>query len=377
MPKITCQIIDSVGKIPREDWDRLFGDITEGYEFYKVLEESRLEEFTFYYLILYWDQRIILIAPLFIADFNLDIAVEGRLERVISCVRRFLPRFLTTRTLFCGSPFGEQGIIGIDKSMESDFEIAGEFFKNIDMFSRQKKTPLFMFKDFTQADLEFLELFRGYGLFRVNSFPCAIAELNFGSFEEYLKSLGHSTRKGLRRKIKEASGGGGVIIKAVDRADGAIDDIYRLYLNTHHGGTTKFERLTKEFFLSVSRNMQPHTKFFLYYVDGELGAFNLVFIYKDLFIDKFIGFDYDISNRSHLYFISWCNNAEWCIKNGVRSYTSGQTDYHAKIKLGSKLSRRYAYLRHRNNIANILLKALVLILKPENYDADILINKHA
>ncbi len=53
------------------------------------------------------------IAPLFSADFNLDIAVEGLLVRIIKLMRKVFPRFLVLKTLFCGLPFGEYGVLGI------------------------------------------------------------------------------------------------------------------------------------------------------------------------------------------------------------------------------------------------------------------------
>jgi hypothetical protein len=94
-------------------------------------------------------------------------------------------------------------------------------------------------------------------------------------------------------------------------------------------------------------------------------------IYKDLFIDKFIGFDYDISKKYNLYFVSWCFNVEWCLKNSIRFYQTGQTDYYPKLKLGGRLIPLYAYLRHENLLLNLILKLLALFLKPENFDEDI------
>lgn len=368
MVKITCQIVDSLIMVPREDWERLFTDIPEGYEFYKTLEESRLEGFRFYYLLLSRGDKIILIAPLFTADFNLDIAAEGVLKKAVCHIRRFFPRFLIVRTLFCGSPFGEQGLIGIEPSVREEAAVAEALYKNMDMFCRQRGIGFMMFKDFTAADSAFLERCAGYGFFRVESFPCAVAELAFSSFEEYLKSLGKATRKNLRRKIRDARAKGEVTVKSEEQIEGLIEEVYRLYLNTYSAGSTRFEKLTRDFFLRVSRNMGERVRFFLYYVNGKLGAVNLCFIYKDIFIDKFIGFEYDISDKYHLYFLSWCYNVEWCIKNSIRYYASGQTDYQAKVRLGSGLSARRAYLKHRNKIGNMCMKMLALVLKPDNFD---------
>jgi predicted N-acyltransferase len=371
MDKKEFKVCDSVNSISRLDWDRVFRDVPEGYAFYKTLEESGLEEFSFFYALLYKNGRLSLIAPIFTADFNLDIAVEGWLKAAIALIRKVYPRFLIIKTLFCGSPFGESGVIGLDLDKEDEPDALGTLIAGLKGFAKSKKARLTIFKDFPQEQAERLRILTGKGFFRLNSFPSAVNELNFHSFEDYLQSLGASSRKSLRRKIRSAYSQAKIEVRLMGEADSAMEDVYRLYLDTHHQGGTKFERLTKEFFISASRNMQPNIKIFLYYVNGRLGAFNLCFLYNDLFIDKFIGFDYDISSRHHLYFVSWCHNIEWCINNGVRFYKTGQTDYCAKLRLGSRLLPLYVYLRHDNRLVNIILKLLSLILKPDNFDTDL------
>jgi predicted N-acyltransferase len=278
---------------------------------------------------------------------------------------------LIIKTLFVGSPFAEHGVIGLTEDIRENPQIFNELVNFLKVFSKENKAGLTIFKDFPQDKKEGLSALLKNGFFRVSSFPSAINELTFCSLEDYVQSLGASTRKSLRRKLKSAYSQAKIEIKVLEEADSVIDDLYKLYLNTHSQGGTKFERLTKEFFISVSRNMQPHIRIFLYYVNGCLGAFNLCFVYKDLFIDKFIGFNYDISNRFHLYFVSWCYNIDWCIKNAIHFYKTGQTDYNAKLKLGGRLIPLYAYFKHGNRGVNILLKLLSLVLKPDNFDVKI------
>lgn len=371
MKNITHKIVDSVSEIKRDDWDSVFGDIPEGYQFYKTLEESKLQDFAFSYIALYQADTCLLIAPLFVTDFNLDIAADGFIEEIIQRIRKFNPRFMVVKTLFCGSPFREHGDLGIRKDIEEKDILIGELIKTMSEFSKVKNTPFIIVKDFLKEETLLSDSLSAHGFFKVKSFPSTITELNFNSFDEYLKSLGHSTRKNLRRKIKKAYSQADIKVKTAERIDDIVEDVHRLYENTYHNGTTKFERLTREFFVNVARNLYPHTKFFLYYVNGKLSAFNLCFVYKDLFIDKFIGFDYDISNQYNLYFVSWCFNIEWCLKNSIRFYQSGQTDYYPKLRLGGKLIPLYAYLKHKNPVVNSLFKLLAIFLKPDNFDVDI------
>jgi len=371
MPKINYKILDNINKIERKQWDALFGEIPESYPFYRALENSEFPEFKFYYLVVEVNNEIVLIAPLFLADFNLDIAVEGWLAKVIRSIRKVFPRFLILKTLFCGSPFGEHGVLGIKKDFKEALKLISMLSEGIRNFSAKINAPLVIFKDFLKQDTLFLNGLIPQGYSRVKSFPAVLLELKFTSFEDYLKSLGSSTRKNLNKKLKQAYGRAKIEVKIAKDVEIQIDQIFKLYENTYHGGATKFERLTKKFFLQVARDLNPHTRFFLYYVDDKLAAFNLCFVYNDLLIDKFIGFDYDISNRYNLYFVSWAYNIKWCIDNSLRYYYPGQTDYEPKIRLGGKLVALYAYLKHKNMFFNFFIKLLIPLFKPDNFDKDI------
>ncbi len=369
--RLKFKILDNIDKISRKDWDVVFGEIPESYSFYRALENSDLAEFSFYYLVIYRDDEIVLIAPLFLTDFNLDIAVEGRLSKVIGSIRKVFPRFLIFKTLFCGSPFGEHGVLGIRQDFKEGYKFIPLLLDGIKNFSTEINAPLAVFKDFLKQDTLFLDVLMQKGYSRVESFPAVLLELNFSSFEEYLESLGSSTRKNLNKKLKQAQARGKIEVKVLKDIESQIDQIFKLYENTYRGGATKFERLTKKFFLQVAHDLGSHARFFLYYVDDRLAAFNLCFVYDNLLIDKFIGFDYDISNPYNLYFVSWAYNIRWCLDNSLRYYYPGQTDYEPKIRLGGKLIALYAYLRHKNMFINFLIKLLILLLKPDNFDEDI------
>jgi len=369
MPEINYKIFENIDKIGKQDWDDVFGDIPESYPFYKALENSEFSEFKFYYLVAYDDNRIELIAPLFTADFNLDIAVEGWPAKVIGFIRKIFPRFMILKTLFCGSPFGERGVLGIKQGFKDNSEIIPLLLEEIKNCSIRVNAPLVIFKDFLKQDTLFLDALIPRGYSRVESFPTVGLELNFTSFDDYLKILGKSDHRYLSRKLKQAYSRGKIEVKVVQDIASEIDQIYELYENTYQKGATKFEHLTKKFFLQIAHD--PSSRFFLYYVDGRLAAFNLCFIHDNLFIDKFIGFDYEISRQFKLYFVSQAYNIQWCLSNSLCYYYSGQTNYETKLRLGGKLITLYAYLKHKNMFLNSLLRLIIPIFKPDNFDQNI------
>ncbi|MDD3344944.1 MAG: GNAT family N-acetyltransferase [Candidatus Omnitrophica bacterium] len=361
------KIYSSIEDIGEEEWDSVFGDIPENYLFYRTLERSRLPGFVFYYLVARQGEEAVFIVPVFTSDFNLGIAVESSFSSIIAFVRKFIPRFLISKVLFCGSPFGEYGILGVKEGFAPGSEFVLRFLKELEGLAAETGSPIVIFKDFLEEETVFLDKLKKAGFTRVSSFPAVCLNLDFPSFDDYLKSLGRSTRKGLNRKLKQAYGRGDIEVKVVSDISACIERIVSLYESTYRRGATKFEHLSREFFLRASSEMGEHSRFFLYYVNGSLSAFNLCFLYKDLLIDKFIGFDYDISDYYNLYFVSWAYNIRWCIDNSVRLYYPGQTDYEPKIRLGGILVPLYAYFRHRNLFLDLLFKLMALFLKPGNF----------
>ncbi|MDD5108465.1 MAG: GNAT family N-acetyltransferase [Candidatus Omnitrophica bacterium] len=313
---------------------------------------------------------------MFNTDFNLDIAVEGLACKIIRFIRKVFPRFLVLKTIFCGSPFGEYGVLGIRDQAQVYPELITLLSDGLNDLTTKTGSRLVIFKDFLKQSNLFLDFLNRYEYSKIESFPAISLNLNFSSFEDYLKSLGRSTRKNLNKKLRQAYSLANIEVKVVQDVEGQIDQVVALYENTYQAGLTKFEHLNSRFFLQVSRYLYPHTRFFLYYVEGKLVAFNLCFVYSDLLIDKFIGFDYDISKRYNLYFVSWAYNIKWCIENSLHYYYPGQTDYEPKIRLGGNLIPLYAYLKHKNALFNFLIKLLIPFFKPDSCGKEARTKKH-
>lgn len=370
MNGFTHKIVDSILKIDKADWDSLFGETLQGYEFYRAVEESKLEGFSFHYILIYENGRPALIAPAFIADFYLDIASGGTLKKITGIIRRVIPRFFILKTLFYGSPISENGALGLSAASLNKNALLRELIKITENFCKNNRIRLTIFKDFLKEDANLLATLKTMGFFMAESFPAVVNELNFCSLEEYFATLNRNTRKDVRRKIKKAKSSNNILVKVAGNVEDIIEEVYSLYLNTYNSGDVRFEKLTKEFFINVGR-LIPQTRFFLYYADARLAAFNLCFASKERLIDEFIGFDYALAYKYNLYFFSWCYNIEWCLKNSIKYYQTGQTDYYPKLKLGGRTIPLYAFLRHSNAALNSILRVFAKLLTPVNLDKNL------
>ncbi len=359
---LTYEIVDSIERIPRGEWDAVCGDLPEGYDFHRAIELAAPPGFSFFYALVADRRRLLALAPLFICDFELDIPLAGAAGALIRRVRKSVGRYCVARTLFCGSPFGERGLIGVRPGVADRDAVVGEILRAMDGFSRARRVPFIVFKDFTEEDAALLAPLLRSGFARVPGLPNVVTDLDAPTFDGYLAALSRATRKDVRRKVKKALVEARVRVEIAGDVAPIADEIYRLYCNTWGSGGARFGKLTREFFAAAGRTLGPGAKFFLYRADGRLAAFNLCIAHGDLLLDKFIGFDYDISRAHNLYFVSWFCNIEWCLEHGIRRYQSGQNGYGPKLRLGGRRVPLYVYLRHRNPLADRAIKAAARVL---------------
>lgn len=366
--KFSTEIVNSINSIPRDEWERLFGkEIIENYGYHKTLEESGLKEFSIFYLTIKRANEFVAIVPFFTMDFSMTTLIQGPLQKIILSIRRIFKRFLMMRLIFIGSPTAEELYLGIS-GKENKTEILSEALKKIYEFSRLNKIKTMLVYNMPKKDIALGKYFIDNGFSEMEDLPTTRLEIKAKNIEEYIASLGSSTRKDIRRKLRKSSQDVDIKTEITENINGIIDEIYKLYMNNFNDSDIRFEILTPEFFLNICRNMPGCAKYFITRNNGKIVAFNLCFIKGETCIDKFIGFDYDFALKYHLYYTTFCHNIDWCIKNNIRFYQPGQGDYDAKIRLGAALIPLSIYIKSFNPLLNILMKPIVKTIAPQKFD---------
>jgi len=363
---IEIKVFKKIEDIPRHEWDKVYPKTLEGYCFLKTLDETGFDQFEFRYILVYDNDSVIGAAPCFFMDFPLDGGVQGTAKKFTGVIRKLLPSFIDIKVLFCGLPM-DRGEIGFTDGRGPD--VVRALCNTMEEIAHEEKTKIIAFKDFDSRYLNMLEPLFKEGFFRIENLPTTGMKIDFADFESYISSLSPASRYDLRRKFRRIDGKIDIKLRISDRlTDEELPVIYGLYMQTVNKQELGFEVAPQEFFRSISENMPGQVKYFLWRIDGKLIAFTLCLISQNHFIDLYLGFDYSVAHKYHLYFIRMRDLIGWCINNGIKYYEMGVTNYEPKRRLDFDFIPLYIYARHKKMILNPVLRALSVFLSPGNFE---------
>src|SRR5438477_6140930 len=277
-----------------EDWPRAFHACCKDHRFYEIIEQTLANDFEYRYLVLGdVSGKIRGIQPFFFVQQNLVEGIPGGARRLVDSVRKKFPRFLTMRVLMVGCAAGE-GHLGALGPADSIW-IAEALHECLPQVARAAKASLVVLKDFPSKYRNTLARFSDNGFTRVPSMPMTRLALNFRDFDDYLGQLSYRTRKSLRRKFRKTQRAAKIPREITSDITPYLDEIYPLYLAVHERSLMKFERLTKEYFARLGRDMPERTRFFLWRIDGRIVAFSLCLVHDDTIYDECLGLDYSVA----------------------------------------------------------------------------------
>jgi len=349
------------------EWRDVFAHQYKDHRYYEIIEQTLDCGFEHHYLVVRdANGSVRAVQPLFLVRQNLVEGLRGRSRALVERIRRKFPRFLTMRILMVGCAAGE-GHLGASSS-EDKARLSKALHSTLHNIARDKKASLVVLKDFPSSYRNMLESFSANGYTRIPSMPLTRLELDYANFDDYLSSLGKATRKNLRRKFRDAERAGQIDLEIVTDITPYIDQIYPLYLQVHERSALKFETLTKDYFLHLSREMPDRTKFFIWRQHGKIIAFSLCFVHGDSIYDEYLGMDYRVALDLHLYFYTLRDIISWALEQRLRYYCSTPLNYDPKLHLKCDLVPLDLYVRHTVPILNPIFRRAAKFLEPTRHD---------
>ena len=347
-------------------WCHIFGNKWKDHRYYEIVDQT-LGGFEHRYLLFQNpDGKIRGIQPIFFVRQNLIEGVPGRIASMVDLIRKVFPRFLTMRVLMvgCAAGAGELGAA----NPEDERWLAEALGPALRSLARQNKASLIVFKDFYARYRPVLNSLCWSGYARLPSMPMTRLSLEYTSFDDYLASIGYTTRKSLRRKFRKTERAARIDMEVVTEIAPHLDEIYPLYLQVHERSPMKFETLTKEYFCEIGRRMSDRARFFIWSQDGKIIAFALCFVHGDTIYDECIGLDYRVALDLHLYFYTLRDVVRWGIAQKLRAYCSGPLNYDPKLHLGCVLMPLDLYVMHTSSIVNPVFRRIIKYLGPTRHD---------
>ena len=352
-----------------EAWPHAFSHLRKDSRYYEIVEDTICPEFKYrYFAIKTKAGDICAIQPFFVLDQDLLAGAGPKAKAFAAAIRRVWPRFLTLRTLMVGCAAGE-GHLPAQEPGER-LRQAQLLAANISTVARREKASLIVLKEFPAGYRDSLSCFLGRGFSMMPSMPMTRLDIaQYSSFDDYLyKAIKAKRRTEFRRKFKAAEQSGPIELTVTSNADAAIDDMYGLYEQVYERSELKFEKLTKSYFREIGRRMPDKARFFLWRQNGKLIAFSLCMIQGETLYGEYLGLDYSIALKLHLYFTVMRDIISWAIANGFKSIVSTSLGYGPKLQMRHVLEPLDLYIRHASPLMNAVLRRVLPLLEPTRGD---------
>jgi len=365
---IKTRVVRRADEIPPEAWRRVWPPALEDQGFFKSIDDARLDQFSFYYILAYRRNHLVGIAPCFFMDYPLDTSVSGPLRRVSNAIKRVSPKIFSMRAFVCGCPISP----GTIAAAEDPDHVFHAITRRIEQMAKKMRASVIGYKDFGRSYTPLLDTLQKSGYSKFDSLPNTELNVWFSDFEGYLKTLTAASRYDLRRKFRRVDGRVKIHMEVTSSPDEkTLEVIYKLYRQTEAAHEMGFEILTVEFFRNIARYMPESAKFFLWKMDGRIVAFLMCLVSHDRLSDYYVGLDYSIAHEYHLYFLKFRDVLNWCIKHKIKTYEMGLTGYEPKRRLGFDFVPLYLYVKLRNRLMRPLFKVFCQFLRFENFDPDL------
>ncbi len=346
-------------------WRTAFHAKRKDKRYYEIVEETICPDFTFrYFLIKDENGRTRAIQPYFLLEQDMLAGLGPRWLNAVNKLRRIWPRLFTLRTLMVGCAAGEAHLHASAAAAQA--RDAAILSAHVIRLAREQRASLIVLKEFPARYRNTMSCFLERGFTRVPSMPMTRLDLSdYASFDDYLsKSMKGKHRRDILRKIKVAMQSSPIEMELVPDVSPYADEIYSLYLQVFNRSKMQFEKLTRDYFTQLGDRMPDKVRFFIWRQEGRIIAFSLCLVEDDVLYGEYLGLDYSVALKLHLYYYVMRDMIAWAIAQNYRSIVSSGLSYAPKLQMRHVLEPLDLYVRHTSPLANVILKRVLPWLEP-------------
>jgi hypothetical protein len=294
-------------------WQYAFASQHKDHRFYDLINDTIHPEFEYLYFELKDLQgKFRAVQPFFILDQDILAGARPYLGRLIDIICHQWSRFMFMRTMMVGCVAGEAQL---DDGSDAERAVNAQLLAwAIEKHAQALGARLIVLKEFPSSYRKVLACFERSGFTRIPSMPLTRLNIAYQSFDEYIQSaLNSATRAKLRKKFKATAGDVPIELYVSNDITPVIDEIYPLYLNVYRRSKLHFEKLTKDYFCRLGQLMPERVRFFVWRRSGKAVAFGECIVHGDTMYAEYLGLDYSVALRLHLYHYVFRDLVKWGI----------------------------------------------------------------
>lgn len=371
---LNLQIYSSIQELNTKEWDSIVNNrnIYLATAYLSAMEKSLEHEIKFRYFIFYENSSKAVAVG--VVQF-LNFIDKGSNEKEEVCrIRNSIKKRLLTekgiRMMTCGTPFasGENGFIYTD--FLSDAEAYEHLSKALlQIQKKEKDTPVILLKELFPSSNSKGEILKKN---KFNDFEVDVNMIfrippDWKNRNDYLNAMVTKFRTKAKTAIRKSEE---LTIKylSLSEIDSLKEKIEKLYLLVLDKSPFQFGALNAKSFLFLKQNLKEDFIIKGYFIGNDLVGFSSAFIFDSILDANYVGIDYNFNQDFAIYQRMLYDYIELALERNCKELRYGRTAEEIKSSVGAQPVPMKLYIRHKNMIANRILKAIVKTIQPSSYE---------
>jgi predicted N-acyltransferase len=381
---LTVKKYKSIHETDPQHWDSILvtDDNFHTYSFISIVEDSKVEDADFFYLLFYDNEQLVATTVLSAFNIYLDLFIND--NWLVRKLKKIFPNLFKVKILVCGLPasFGQLNFKVVNEKYAD--EVCSLIVKEMYLLAKKLRISLLTVKELMEEDKNRFNRFEKEGFFLANSIPYMHLDVQWSGFNEYLFSLRHHYRRRILLSLKKINYAEPVIVSSSEYDNESetpawvlaepdekfSDEFYKMYLGVMERTATRLETLNRDFFKNLFLQQEAY-KLLNLVVKGRIIS-SAVLIFKDDTITFMLAGRENDRDEYDSYFNLVYGIIALAIQSGCKKIKLGQTAYWVKQCVGALPKQELFYFASRRPVMHWILKSLrnvifpVLKLKPVN-----------
>ncbi len=374
---LTHNYYTNCADIPKNDWNAITGDndkcIFYSLAYLKIVEETLAENIEFKYILFYKKNTPVAFAITQLFKFNSDqLKLHEFPCKWSDSVKNKLISNIDVSILTCGNLFacGEYGFKYNKEHIDATiaFEGLSNALRELRQSENDNKPSFILLKEFWPKSFSESDQIKSYDFREFEIDVNMVLQLeNWTTFEDYLASLRTKFRTRVKSVLKKSAS---LIVKEFSAQDieNYKNDISNLYSSVLKNSDFKIGEQNITTFKNLRATFSNDFIFKGYFLNEKLIAFSTAFLFDGILEANHIGIDYNYNKSHAVYQRMLYDYVHIAINKKVKELRLGRTAEIIKSTVGAKPVNMKLYVRHRNSISNTLLKPLIELISPSDYE---------